>query len=65
MAALGLPWIPDVFLAGSGRTCGEAALDMLFVTSGFLVTASLLLRPNLIDDPARQSLRPEYAIVFV
>lgn len=49
VAVLGLPWIPDVFLAGFGRTYGEAALDMLFVTSGFLVTASLLLRPNLIE----------------
>lgn len=49
VAVLGLPWIPDAFLAGFGRTYGEAALDMLFVTSGFLVTASLLLRPNLIE----------------
>ena len=49
LAALGRPWVADAFLAGFGRTYGEAALDMLFVTSGFLVTASLLLRPNLIE----------------
>ncbi len=49
VAVLGLPWIPDVFLSRFGRTYGEVALDMLFVTSGFLVTASLLLRPNLIE----------------
>ncbi len=49
VAVLGLPWIPDVLLSRFGRTIGEMCLDMLFVTSGFLVTASLLTRPNLIE----------------
>ena len=57
VAVLGLPWIPDAFLAGFGRSYGESALDMLFVTSGFLVTASLLLRPNLIEFYCARLLR--------
>ncbi len=46
-AAVGLPWGRDFLLDHFGRTWGEMALDMLFATSGFLVTASLLSRGDL------------------
>src|SRR5208337_3257121 len=43
LAADGRDFIFDHF----GRSLGEMALDMLFVTSGFLVTASLFNRGDL------------------
>ena len=50
-SVLGLPWFPDIMLDKFGRNSGEMALDALFVTSGFLVTASLLNRGHLIEFP--------------
>ncbi len=56
-AVLGLPWVPDVFLDRTGRSFGQMCLDMLFVTSGFLVTASLLNRGDLIEYCWARALR--------
>jgi peptidoglycan/LPS O-acetylase OafA/YrhL len=44
---LGLSGGPDFVSQHVGRSVGEMALDMLFVTSGFLVTASLFNRGDL------------------
>lgn len=44
---LGLAGGPDFLYRHIGRSLGEMALDMLFVTSGFLVTASLFNRGDL------------------
>src|SRR5947209_14427377 len=43
-SALQIPWFHDIFLDRFGRNIGEIALDMLFVTSGVLVTPSLVKR---------------------
>jgi peptidoglycan/LPS O-acetylase OafA/YrhL len=48
VAVLGLPPEREFFFKRLGFSLGEMGLDMLFVTSGFLVTASLLGRQNLI-----------------
>jgi peptidoglycan/LPS O-acetylase OafA/YrhL len=48
VAVLGLPPEREFFFNRLGFSLGEMGLDMLFVTSGFLVTASLLGRQNLI-----------------
>jgi peptidoglycan/LPS O-acetylase OafA/YrhL len=48
VAVLGLPPEREFFFKRLGFSLGEIGLDMLFVTSGFLVTASLLGRQNLI-----------------
>lgn len=49
VAVLGIAWNADFFVSHFGRSIGEMCLDMLFVTSGFLVTASLLTRPDLVE----------------
>ncbi len=48
VSALGLPPEREFFYQRIGFSLGEMGLDMLFVTSGFLVTASLLSRQDLI-----------------
>jgi peptidoglycan/LPS O-acetylase OafA/YrhL len=48
VAVLGLPPEREFFFDRLGFSLGEMGLDMLFVTSGFLVTASLVGRQNLI-----------------
>ena len=48
VAVLGLPPEREFFFNRLGFSLGEMGLDMLFVTSGFLVTASLLGRQDLI-----------------
>ena len=48
IAVLGLPPEREFFFNRLGFSLGEMGLDMLFVTSGFLVTASLVGRQNLI-----------------
>jgi len=48
IAVLGLPPEREFFFGRIGFSLGEMGLDMLFVTSGFLVTASLVGRQNLI-----------------
>ena len=48
VAVLGLPPDREFFHQRIGFSLGEMGLDMLFVTSGFLVTASLVGRQNLI-----------------
>ena len=48
VGALGLPPEREFFFHRLGFSLGEMGLDMLFVTSGFLVTASLLGRQDLI-----------------
>ncbi len=48
IAALGLPPEREFFFSRLGFSLGEMGVDMLFVTSGFLVTASLVGRQNLI-----------------
>jgi len=48
VAVLGLPPEREFFFNRLGFSLGEMGLDMLFVTSGFLVTASLVGRQNLI-----------------
>ena len=44
VAVLGLPPEREFFFKRLGFSLGEMGLDMLFVTSGFLVTASLVDR---------------------
>jgi peptidoglycan/LPS O-acetylase OafA/YrhL len=48
IAVLGLPPEREFFYKRIGFSLGEMGLDMLFVTSGFLVTASLVGRQDLI-----------------
>jgi len=48
IAVLGLPPDREFFYKRIGFSLGEMGLDMLFVTSGFLVTASLVVRQDLI-----------------
>jgi peptidoglycan/LPS O-acetylase OafA/YrhL len=48
VAVLGLPPEREFFFNRLGFSLGEMGLDMLFVTSGFLVTASLIVRQDLI-----------------
>jgi peptidoglycan/LPS O-acetylase OafA/YrhL len=48
VAVLGLPPDREFFFHWLGFSLGEMGLDMLFVTSGFLVTASLVGRQDLI-----------------
>jgi peptidoglycan/LPS O-acetylase OafA/YrhL len=48
IAVLGLPPEREFFFNRLGFSLGEMGLDMLFVTSGFLVTASLVGRQDLI-----------------
>src|ERR1700722_19549296 len=48
VAVLGLPPEREFFFNRLGFSLGEMGLDMLFVTSGFLVTASLVVRQDLI-----------------
>jgi peptidoglycan/LPS O-acetylase OafA/YrhL len=48
VAVLGLPPEREFFFNRLGFSLGEMGLDMLFVTSGFLVTASLVGRQDLI-----------------
>jgi len=48
VAVLGLPPEREFFFKRIGFSLGEMGLDMLFVTSGFLVTASLVVRQDLI-----------------
>ena len=48
VAVLGLPPEREFFFNRIGFSLGEMGLDMLFVTSGFLVTASLVVRQDLI-----------------
>ena len=48
VAVLGLPPEREFFFRRLGFSLGEMGLDMLFVTSGFLVTASLVGRQDLI-----------------
>lgn len=48
IAVLGLPPEREFFFNRIGFSLGEMGLDMLFVTSGFLVTASLVGRQDLI-----------------
>jgi peptidoglycan/LPS O-acetylase OafA/YrhL len=48
VAVLGLPPEREFFFNRLGFSLGEMGLDMLFVTSGFLVTASLISRQDLI-----------------
>jgi peptidoglycan/LPS O-acetylase OafA/YrhL len=48
VAVLGLPPDSEFFYKRVGFSLGEMGLDMLFVTSGFLVTASLVVRQDLI-----------------
>ena len=48
IAVLGLPPEREFFFNRLGFSLGEMGLDMLFVTSGFLVTASLVSRQDLI-----------------
>ncbi|HEY3623533.1 MAG TPA: acyltransferase [Roseiarcus sp.] len=48
VAVLGLPPEREFFFKRLGFSLGEMGLDMLFVTSGFLVTASLVVRKDLI-----------------
>ena len=48
VAVLGLPPEREFFYKRIGFSLGEMGLDMLFVTSGFLVTASLVGRQDLI-----------------
>jgi len=48
VAVLGLPPESEFFYKRLGFSLGEMGLDMLFVTSGFLVTASLVGRQDLI-----------------
>src|SRR3984957_2883214 len=48
VAVLGLPPEREFFFNRLGFSLGEMGLDMLFVTSGFLVTASLVVRQTLI-----------------
>jgi peptidoglycan/LPS O-acetylase OafA/YrhL len=48
IAVLGLPPEREFFFNRIGFSLGEMGLDMLFVTSGFLVTASLVGRQDLV-----------------
>jgi peptidoglycan/LPS O-acetylase OafA/YrhL len=48
VAVLGLPPEREFFFRRLGFSLGEMGLDMLFVTSGFLVTASLIAREDLV-----------------
>ncbi len=48
VAVLGLPPEREFFFKRIGFSLGEMGLDMLFVTSGFLVTASLVVRQDLV-----------------
>src|SRR5271169_910465 len=48
VAVLGLPPEREFFFKRLGFSLGEMGLDMLFVTSGFLVTASLIARQDVI-----------------
>ena len=57
VAALGLPPSSRVLLQRIGFSLGEMGLDMLFVTSGFLVTASLVNRQDLIGYLWARALR--------
>ncbi len=57
VAALGLPPSTEFFYQRIGFSLGEMGLDMLFVTSGFLVTASLLSRQDLIGYLWARALR--------
>src|SRR5271166_6279908 len=57
IAVLGLPSEREFFFNRVGFSLGEMGLDMLFVTSGFLVTASLVSRQDLIGYLWARALR--------
>ena len=57
VAVLGLPPEKEFFHGHIGFSLGEMGLDMLFVTSGFLVTASLINREDLISYLWARALR--------
>jgi peptidoglycan/LPS O-acetylase OafA/YrhL len=57
VAALGLPPESEFLRERLGFSIGEMGLDMLFVTSGFLVTASLVNREDLIGYLWARALR--------
>ena len=57
IAALGLPSEREFFFNRLGFSLGEMGVDMLFVTSGFLVTASLIGRKDLISYLWARALR--------
>src|SRR5208283_2043330 len=57
IAVLGLPAEREVFFNRLGFSLGEMGLDTLFVTSGFLVTASLIGRKDLIGYLWARALR--------
>lgn len=57
IAVLGLPPEREFFFNRVGFSLGEMGLDMLFVTSGFLVTASLVSRQDLIGYLWARALR--------
>ena len=56
-AVLGLPPEREFFFNRLGFSLGEMGVDMLFVTSGFLVTASLVSRQDLIGYLWARALR--------
>jgi peptidoglycan/LPS O-acetylase OafA/YrhL len=57
IAVLGLPPETEIFYPRLGFSLGEMGLDMLFTTSGFLVTASLVGRKDLIGYLWARALR--------
>jgi len=57
IAVLGLPPETEIFYSRLGFSLGEMGLDMLFVTSGFLVTASLAGRRDLVGYLWARALR--------
>jgi peptidoglycan/LPS O-acetylase OafA/YrhL len=57
--------VHDPLAAATGLSIGMAAVDVFFVTSGFLVTASLLTRGNVLEFVASRVLRIYPALVTV
>lgn len=55
--------VPDPLAAWTGLGLGGIAVDVFFVTSGFLVTASLMRRGSLLDFAVARSLRIYPALI--
>jgi len=65
VAALGLPPEREVFFGRLGFSLGEMAVDVFFVTSGFLVTGSLVGRGSLVAFLWARALRIYPALIVM
>jgi peptidoglycan/LPS O-acetylase OafA/YrhL len=58
-------WDAEPLSQSIGMTMGEIAVDVFFITSGFLVTASLLIRQNTIEFVWARALRIYPALMLM